>query len=123
VWVTDTAGIIRLDAKTGAKLARITLPFQGSRIATGAGSVWAIDANGNSVWAIDPRTNQVLRTVNVGTNPQGVAVDGGSVWVATADGYVERIDPNALHVVARLPVGGTPAGVAVGLGRVWVTLD
>ena len=32
VWVTDNAGISRLDAKTGAKLARIQLPFQASRI-------------------------------------------------------------------------------------------
>ena len=123
VWVTDASGITRLDAKTGAKLARISLPFNGSRIATGAGAVWAIDANGNNLWAIDPRTNQVLRTVNVGANPQGVAVGAGSVWVATADGYVARIDPNTLRVVEKLRVGGTPAGIAVGPDRAWVTLD
>jgi YVTN family beta-propeller protein len=123
VWVTDRAGISRLDAKTGAKLARIQLPFSGSRIATGAGAVWVIDSNGNSVWAIDPRTDEVLRTVNVGTNPQGVAVGARSVWVATAEGNVVRIDPSAFRVVDTIPIGGTPAGIAVGLGHVWVTID
>ena len=123
VWVTDDAGISRLDAKTGAKLARIRLPFQGSQIATGAGAVWVIDPNGNSVWAIDPRTDQVLRTVNVGTNPQGVAVGARSAWVATAAGTVVRIDPSAFRVVDTIPIGGTPAGIAFGLGQVWVTID
>ena len=123
VWVTDNAGIFRLDQKTGGTLARIRLPFQGSRIATGAGAVWVIDSNGNSVWAIDPRTDQVLRTVNVGTNPQGVSVGARSVWVATAEGNVVRIDPSAFRVVDTIPIGGTPAGIAVGLGHVWVTID
>jgi YVTN family beta-propeller protein len=123
VWVTDSAGITRLDEKTGAKLARIQLPFEGSRIATCASAVWVIDSNGNSVWAIDPRTDQVLRTVNVGTNPQGVAVGARSVWVATAGGNVVRIDPAAFRVVDTIPVGGTPAGIAVGRGAVWVTID
>ncbi len=123
VWVTDDAGISRLDAKTGAKLARIRLPFQGSQIATGAGAVWVIDPNGNSVWAIDPRTDQVLRTVNVGTNPQGVAVGARSAWVATAAGTVVRIDPSRFRVVDTIPIGGTPAGIAFGLGQVWVTID
>jgi len=82
-----------------------------------------IDPFGNSVWAIDPRTDQVLRTVNVGANPQGVAADARSVWVATAEGNVVRIDPTAFRVVDTIPIGGTPAGIAVGLGRVWVTID
>jgi YVTN family beta-propeller protein len=123
VWVSDNTGISRLDASTGARLTRIRLPFQGSRIATGAGAVWAIDSNGNSVWAIDPRTDQILRTINVGANPQGVAVGGRSVWVGTVEGNVVRIDPAAFRVVDTIPVGGTPAGIAVGLGRVWVTID
>jgi YVTN family beta-propeller protein len=123
VWVTDDAGITRLDARTGARLARIPLPFAGSRIAAGAGAVWVIDPNGNSVWAIDPRTDQVLRTVNVGPNPQGVAVGARSVWVATAGGDVARIDPTAFRVVDTIPIGGTPAGIAVGLGQVWITIE
>jgi YVTN family beta-propeller protein len=82
-----------------------------------------VDPNGNSVWVIDPRTDQVVRTIGVGNNPQGVVVGSGSVWVATAAGAVVRIDPKALRVEETIPIGGTPAGIAFGEGQVWVTLD
>jgi len=123
VWASDDAGITRIDARTGARQGRISLAFPASRLAVGAGAVWAIDANGRSVWAVDPRTDHVLRSIDVGTNPQGVAVGGGSVWVATAAGTVAEIDPRGLNVVRTTHVGGTPAGIAVGAGQVWVSLD
>ena len=65
-------------------------------LVAGVGPVWVVDPNGNSVWVIDPRTDQVVRTIGVGNNPQGVVVGSGSVWVATAAGAVVRIDPKEL---------------------------
>jgi YVTN family beta-propeller protein len=123
VWVTDASGISRFDARTAARIGRVRLPFNGSDLAAGAGAVWVVDPNGNSVWVIDPRTDQVVRTIGVGNNPQGVVVGSGSIWVATAAGAVVRIDPKALRVEETIPVGGTPAGIAFGEGQVWVTLD
>ena len=123
VWVTDTSGVGRFDARTGARIGRVRLPFHASDLAAGAGAVWVVDPSGNSVWVIDPRTDQVVRTIVVGSNPQGVAVGRGSIWVATAAGAVVRIDPKALRVSDTIPVEGTPAGIAFGEGQVWVSLD
>jgi serine/threonine-protein kinase len=122
VWVTGDAAVVRIDPRTGAET-RIELPFSSAYIAAGLGAVWVADHQHDSVWQIDSRTKQVVRTIQVGTNPAGVAVGAGSVWVASGDGTVSRIDPNSGHVVATITVGGTPEGVAVGAGAVWVTVE
>jgi YVTN family beta-propeller protein len=123
VWVTDTSGVVRFDTRTGARVGRIHLPFMGADLAAGGGAIWVVDPDGNSIWVIDPRTDQVVRTIGVGNNPQGVVAGGRSVWVATASGTVVRIDPGALRVMATIRVGGTPAGIAYGEDQVWVSLD
>ena len=56
--------------------------------------------------------------------PTGVAVGGGSVWVANSgDGTVTRIDPKTDKVSATIAVGGSPQAITVAGGRVWVTVD
>jgi YVTN family beta-propeller protein len=123
VWITDEQGIVRIDPRTGARAARISLLFSSREVAVGAGAVWVTDQSGDTVWQIDPRTNQVAQSITVGQHPAGIAVGAGSVWVAGGDGTVSRIDPNSDRVVATIRVGGTPQDVAVGAGAVWVTVD
>ena len=123
VWVTNDAGVARLDLQTGVTTAQIRLPFSPSHVAVGAGAAWIVDSNGNALWAIDPRRNQATRTITVGSNPQDVAVGEGAVWVASADGTVARVDPRTDRVVKRVSLGGTPSGIAVGHHKVWVSLD
>jgi YVTN family beta-propeller protein len=134
VWTTDDSGLLRLDARTGAREAHVKLPFfsgdvnaRDEALAVGAGSVWVADQNGNAVWRIDTRNGAVIGTVDVGDHPSGIAVGADAVWVASADGTVSRIDPNAAQglgrVVRTIRVGGTPNGIAVGDGKVWVSVD
>jgi virginiamycin B lyase len=122
VWVTSNAGVVRIDPGTGAETS-IELPFSSPYIVAGAGAVWVTDQQHDSVWQIDPRTKRVVRTIQVGNNPAGVAAGARSVWVASGDGTVSRIDPSSGRVVATITVGGTPEGIAVGEGAVWVTVD
>jgi YVTN family beta-propeller protein len=123
VWVTDSEGVVRINPRAGTQEARILLTFLSRSIAVGAGAVWVTDQGGDTVWRIDLRTDRVAQTITVGQHPAGIAVGGGSVWVASADGTVSRIDPNSDRVVATIRVGGTPQDVAVGAGAVWVTVD
>ncbi|MDX6454793.1 MAG: hypothetical protein QOD48_900 [Gaiellaceae bacterium] len=122
VWVADDLGIVRLEARSGARIP-IKLPFHPSGLAVGLGGVWATDALTSRVWRIDPNLNDVSGTTSVGRQPSGVAIGAGSVWVASADGTVSRIDPTTTEVTATVTVGGTPTGVAFGAKRVWVSVD
>jgi peptide/nickel transport system substrate-binding protein len=73
---------------------------------------------------IDPDTNSVNATIRVGHSPTGIAVGGGSVWVANSgDGTVTRINPRTNKPVSTIVVGGSPQALTVARGRVWVTVD
>jgi YVTN family beta-propeller protein len=122
VWLAGDLGLVRLDATSGNRRL-IKLPFHGSAVAVGAGSIWVIDALSDRVWRIDPNLNSVSGTTSVGNQPSGIAVGAGSVWISSADGTVSRIDPSKNRVIATVTVGGTPAGIAFGGGRIWVSVD
>jgi YVTN family beta-propeller protein len=75
------------------------------------------------VWQLDAGTSQVVRRIQVGKDPRGIAFGEGSIWVAnTGDGTVSRIDATSGRVVDTIEVGGSPQSVAVGEGGVWVTV-
>ena len=70
---------------------------------------------------IDAATGTVTRTIPVGNNPTGVAVDPATrtVYVTSVglghatDGTVLVIDAATGAVTRTIPVGGAPVGVAV----------
>ncbi|MCO5383738.1 MAG: hypothetical protein NHB15_18045 [Methanosarcina barkeri] len=65
----------------------------------------------NNTSVIDTATNTVIDTVNVGTNPFGVAVtpDGSKVYVANnGDGTVSIINTTTNTVTDTINVGGMP---------------
>src|ERR1022692_3602323 len=95
-------------------------------LATGFGSVWAVDCAGALV-RIDPSAGRVVARVSVtAESDEGLIATGeGGVWIlsslnANHDALI-RIDPATNKVGARVlvPVGST--AVAVGFGSVWVT--
>ncbi len=67
----------------------------------------------------------VSATLDVGTNPQGVAAAGGAVWVADPDSdTVSRINPSGINpsgdrVGATVDVAGNPVAVAAVNDAVW----
>ena len=70
---------------------------------------------------MDPDSRRTIATPPVGTEPNGVAVGAGGVWVSDGvDGTVTRIDPENNEVVETINVGQSASGVAAGAGGVWV---
>ena len=51
-------------------------------MAFGAGAVWVANASDGTVSRIDPETNEVVKTIEVGNAPAGIAVSDGLVWVS-----------------------------------------
>jgi YVTN family beta-propeller protein len=71
--------------------------------------------------AADPAAAAEATLVGTGTDPGGLAVGFGSVWVTSArDGTVSRHDTVTLARQAVVTVGAGPVSVAVGHGLVWV---
>jgi YVTN family beta-propeller protein len=123
VWATDLQGVLQIDPGKGTRAGHVTLSFLGRDVAADDGAVWVTNQGGDQVWRIDPKSAGIVDAIKVGTNPSGVAIGEGAVWVASGVGTVARIDPKTDKVVATIQVGGTPNGLAIGNGRVWVSVD
>jgi streptogramin lyase len=133
VWVASLlAGTVSvIDPRTGQVRASGRLPDGAVRLVVGPGGVW-VSGQTDTLTRVDPRPVGALlrwRTVDVGQGPIGVAVGGGSVWVANVkSGSVSGVDPVSMRVVATFPVGGgggggvsaNPEMVAVWHGLLWV---
>jgi YVTN family beta-propeller protein len=77
----------------------------------------------NAVGVVDPGSNKLVAEVDVGIDPEAVAVGEGAVWVANVeDETVSRIDPVTRERGRTIDVGGYPSDVIVGSGTVWVAL-
>jgi DNA-binding beta-propeller fold protein YncE len=98
----------------------------------GGGSVWVSSRQSATVRRIDVRTGRIVATIQVGTDPESIALGYGSVWVVNGKGgYVSRINPRTNRVIAQIAVGDDerpPAdspcchGIAAGYGAVWVAV-
>ena len=75
----------------------------------------------NSVGIIDPARGELVGDIHVGTQPSGIAVGEGHVWVSNSgDDTVSQIDLSTRAVINRITVGRSPTGIAVSAGSVWV---
>jgi DNA-binding beta-propeller fold protein YncE len=75
--------------------ASINVGAEPSGVAAGAGSLWTANSGDGTVSRIDPEANDVVRTYDVGGEPDDVAVgaDGDEAWVSNPSaGAVQRID-------------------------------
>jgi hypothetical protein len=124
VWVACDAGgsVARINIATNKVVATIPAGDRPVNLAAGEGAVWAWN-HGQQLLRIDPATNKVVATIN-GVAPTlgvGVAVGGGSVWVAMPGG-IGRIDPAANKVVDVIPLGpGGYVDLAWFDGELWAS--
>lgn len=66
--------------------------------------------------------NEAGETVTVGTNPSGLAFDGGQLWVTNlGSGTVSEIDVATDSVVNTITVGMSPGGAAFDGSHIWVS--
>jgi streptogramin lyase len=124
LWLAckSQARILRLDPATGAVRARIRLPtaVEVSAVATGLGSVWALDTRQGTLYRIDPSRNTVVRSTQLGTTRgYNIWTGAGSVWVVDdASGELMRIDP-AGGVIDRIAVGDGPSDLVFSGDTLW----
>jgi DNA-binding beta-propeller fold protein YncE len=87
-------------------------------VAVGAGAVWVALQGEDQVKRFDVATGELLGTIPL-PQPTAVAIDGGTVWVATADGRLRSIDTRTGAVAVR---ASTPmvTRIRVGQGGVWL---
>jgi streptogramin lyase len=121
-WVAckEQGRVIRVNTVTGKIGATVRLAGPAIAVATGFGSVWALDSS-STLYRIRPDTARITRRFAVGASAAyNVWVGGGSVWVADDQGAaVLRISP-ATGSIKRLPVGDGPADIAFSDAAAWV---
>jgi YVTN family beta-propeller protein len=85
-----------IDARSNRLLGHVAVGARPSELSFGDGRVWVANLGDGTVSEIDPLTQQVLRTLAVGTAAQttvtGVAAGSGAVWTVDAGGSMRRVD-------------------------------
>ncbi len=128
VWVCGPDGLVRIDPATDEIVATVDLPaaLVVSRIAYGAGSVWAFATSGvvpDNVVRIDPMTNAVTATIPLGRTAATMAFGFDALWVTSpVDDLVMRIDPQTNDVVAWTEGIEAPGWIGIGDDALWVSL-
>ncbi len=78
--------------------------------------LWVTNSAGNDVHVVDVATNQVVKRLEVGALPHGIAApdDAHVVFIALEGGTHELlwVDPRTYAIRARLPVGPAPNQIA-----------
>jgi YVTN family beta-propeller protein len=126
VWVTNyrTRSVVQVSPKT-LRARSVEVGDEPFDVLVTGGRVWATAWGDGTLVTLDPRTLRVLRRLEVGSYPAGLAIRAGSVWVGFGRSAtsVARIDP-ASGKVDRVPVGvKAPAWFSAGTRDLWITAD
>lgn len=128
MWACGPDGLVRIDPATNTVVATVELDaaLAVTRIAYGAGSVWAFataTVGPDLVARVDPATNAVTATIELGHTAGTLAFGFDALWVSSPiDDLLLRIDP-ATNAVETWTEGlETPGVVAIGEGAIWVSL-
>jgi streptogramin lyase len=97
----------------GLPLAAAEAAERRATIEPGAGdvAVRALSTSVGTISRIDPATNDVRYQVQVGTDPSGLAVGSGAVWVGDEDGIIRRADEDTRQVT-EIPFGAEIHAIA-----------
>jgi streptogramin lyase len=88
-------------------------------VAVGAGNVWvALQGGEDQVKRFDAATGDLLATIPL-PQPTALAIDGTTVWAATADGRLRSIDTRTGAVAVRATTQMVTR-IRVGQGGVWL---
>jgi hypothetical protein len=128
IWACGPDGLARIDPATNAVVAQVPFdaPLAVSRLAYGAGSVWAFGTSAigpDTLVRVDPTTNAVAATIPLGHVAGTMAFAFDALWVTSPpDDVVLRVDPST-NTVEVWSSGIEGAGqVAAGEDALWVSL-
>jgi YVTN family beta-propeller protein len=122
-WVVNERDgtLSRVNTTTGATDTIGGLPSVGFLALDTRGNVYASGWDAPFVWRIDSARVAITKRFRVRTRAIGIAVGGGSLWVADRlVNSVSRIDLATAKVEDEVPVGTDPLRTAFGFGALWV---
>ena len=119
VWATAGDHVVRVDA--AGRVARLSLPGEGSVIALGFGSVWvgSIGQEGDTISRLDARTLAAQARIPIAIQPVALRAGLGSLWLSSSEG-LWRIDVKTEHLVPASVIAPLPIGLAVSGWRLWI---
>ena len=151
VWIASAAEgtVQRVDAKTGAIVAAITVADPQrllaagcapssehayatgsfglracdapSAVAAGAGAIWAVANDVNAIVRVDPATDAITDRVALGFDAWSLTAADDTLWVSDYEhDAVVRVDAATRRVVARIAVPSGPTELAATGDTVWV---
>jgi streptogramin lyase len=122
-WIAckEQSRVIRVNTTKGRTTKTLRLGTPVIAVASGFGSVWALDS-GSELHRINPTSGKVVKRLYLrAAAAYNVWIGGGSVWVADDQGAaVIRVNPRTSRVIARPRVGDGPADLVVNGGSAWV---
>jgi len=120
-WVAckTQSRVVRVNTRTGKTTRSLRLRGPAIAVATGLGSVWALDSGG-TLYRI--QAGKVRKRIALGTAAAyNIWIGGESVWAADDQGAnVVRVSPASNRVVARVEAGDGPASMAFDGSTAWV---
>jgi serine/threonine-protein kinase len=113
----------RIDPRT-AKIDQVyELDFVPVHVVAGPGGIWVTDQVRDAVVRLD-LDGRVVARIHVPAGASGVALGGGSLWVASyLDRSVTEIDPKANRVIRSIRVRESPRDLTFSNGAAWVVGD
>jgi YVTN family beta-propeller protein len=129
IYVSHGIQVNVLDATTGDSVGVIldTKGVHGIAVANDLGKGYTSNGRANAVTVFDLKTNQALKQVSAGTNPDAILYDDFSKKVYAFNGRSKDatvIDATTDEVVATIPLGGKPeTGVSDGKGHIYVNIE
>ena len=122
-WIAckEQSRVVRVDTRTGRTTKSVRLGAPVIAVASGFGSIWAVDSSG-TLSRLNATSGKVARVIRLGVvAAYNIWIGGGSVWVADDQGArVVRVSPGTGKVVARIRVGDGPADMAFNGSTAWV---
>jgi DNA-binding beta-propeller fold protein YncE len=123
VWVAyGDATLARVSPADGRETGSALTEAGPAAVAVEGDSMWVSNTGAATVQQFHASSFESgpVETITVGRRPMGLAVWGGSVWVASAgDDALTRIDIGTRSSLT-IAVGDGPTAVAAGLGAIWV---
>jgi YVTN family beta-propeller protein len=129
LYVTRQDHVIVVNTQSGKQVADITglHGTHGVVFSTGGKVGYITDGGGNQVAVFDRKTNQIVKTIPAGTNPDGAVFEPvtQTAWAFNGGSHdATAIDDNSQSVVATVKLPGKPEfPVADGKGSIFVNIE